>query len=127
MSITSRMYRDDELSALVTTGGDDYEGQQYAFANHADREERTGTAHPLFVDDHHVDYSGPFRGVELPAMELPEYEPSDDELLAIEAEITGHHWTHPEVHEIERCGHAAEHCGEGLYCYPLNLYPPIPV
>lgn len=143
MSITSRQARDDELlrqAAELYAADHSYEGQQYRFANqlseagpgtsfgrHQELEARHGHSLPLFVDDHHVSWSGPFAGVELGAVELPEREPTHDELLSIEEEITGHHWTAPEVHEVGRCGTHGDHCGEGTYCYPLNDYPPIPV
>lgn len=85
MSITSRMIRDDALRGS-------YEEHQYAFANQRDGAS-AGTSH--------VDLSGPFRGQPLPVFNLPEREPTDEELRAIEREQARQ--------------------------YPLNPYPPLPI
>lgn len=76
------------------------------FHRHSALEDRAGAALPLFVDE--------LRDAE----QLYVREPTNAELAAIEAEITGHHWDTPTVTETHRCGHPDDGIPAAAYGYP---------
>lgn len=108
MSSTSRLYRDDELRET-------YEAQQYAFANQAGAAS-AGTTEP----PEHIEISGPFAGYPLPMLNLPEREPTDDELHAI---------AEHQAIQVEQLAKAREHgYGHGLTVDELSqLVPWLPL